>query len=108
MCGVLAGAALAIASPARAQTDVSGFVDMYYSYNINKPVTPCMTVGGVAVFNCLHNFVPCLSLFSRTTLPAIHCNCGKPFKTHFVKISFVARSAKTPRRPSTRTFTMRV
>ena len=37
------------------RTEVSGFVDTYYSYNFNKP-TACATVGGVAVFNCLYNF----------------------------------------------------
>jgi hypothetical protein len=38
------------------QTEVSGFVDMYYSYNFNKPSQACATVGGVAIFNCLRNF----------------------------------------------------
>jgi hypothetical protein len=38
------------------QTDVSGFVDLYYTYNFNTPVKPCATIGGVAVFNCLRNF----------------------------------------------------
>lgn len=37
-------------------TELSGFVDMYYGYNFNKPGGPCVTVGGVAVFNCLRNF----------------------------------------------------
>jgi hypothetical protein len=37
-------------------TELSGFVDTYYSYNFNKPASPCSTTGGVAVFNCLHNF----------------------------------------------------
>ncbi|HEY2432973.1 MAG TPA: porin [Vicinamibacterales bacterium] len=37
-------------------TELSGFVDTYYAYNFNKPATPCVTVGGVADFNCLHNF----------------------------------------------------
>jgi hypothetical protein len=36
--------------------EVSGFVDMYYTYNFNKPQNACATVAGVAVFNCLHNF----------------------------------------------------
>jgi len=38
------------------RTEVSGFVDTYYGYNFNKPTKPCVTVGGVAVFNCLRNF----------------------------------------------------
>ncbi len=37
-------------------TELSGFVDTYYAYNFNTPAKPCATVGGVAVFNCLHNF----------------------------------------------------
>ena len=37
-------------------TELTGFVDTYYSYNFNTPKTPCATVGGVAIFNCLHNF----------------------------------------------------
>jgi hypothetical protein len=37
-------------------TEMSGFVDMYYGYNFNTPKTPCVTVGGVAVFSCLRNF----------------------------------------------------
>ena len=37
-------------------TELSGFVDTYYSYNFNKPSKPCVTAGGVAVFNCLRNF----------------------------------------------------
>jgi hypothetical protein len=37
-------------------TELTGFVDTYYSYNFNTPKTPCSTVGGVAIFNCLHNF----------------------------------------------------
>lgn len=37
-------------------TELTGFVDTYYSYNFNTPKFPCATVGGVAVFNCLHNF----------------------------------------------------
>ncbi len=36
--------------------DLSGFVDTYYSYNFNTPAKACATVGGVAIFNCLHNF----------------------------------------------------
>jgi hypothetical protein len=36
--------------------EFSGFVDTYYTYNFNKPQKPCLTVGGVAVFNCLYNF----------------------------------------------------
>ena len=38
------------------RTEISGFVDAYYSYNFNTPSTPCATVGGVAIFNCLRNF----------------------------------------------------
>ena len=38
------------------KTEVSGFVDMYYTYNFNTPAKPCTTVAGVAVFNCLYNF----------------------------------------------------
>lgn len=37
-------------------TEISGFVDSYYSYNFNTPKSACATVGGVAVFNCLRNF----------------------------------------------------
>ena len=38
-------------------TELSGFVDTYYSYNFNTPSTPCSTTaGGVAVFNCLRAF----------------------------------------------------
>jgi hypothetical protein len=37
-------------------TELSGFVDTYYAYNFNTPGKPCLTVAGVAVFNCLHNF----------------------------------------------------
>ena len=37
-------------------TELMGFVDTYYSYNFNTPKAPCATVGGVAIFNCLHNF----------------------------------------------------
>ena len=43
-------------APASGGTEVSGFVDMYYGYNFNTPKAPCQTVGGVAMFNCLHNF----------------------------------------------------
>jgi len=39
-----------------ANTELTGFVDTYYSYNFNTPQTPCATPGGVAIFNCLHNF----------------------------------------------------
>ena len=38
------------------KTEVSGFADFYYTYNLNKPAKPCATVAGVAVFNCLYNF----------------------------------------------------
>jgi hypothetical protein len=37
-------------------TELSGFVDMYYTYNGNKPQRPCANVGGVAISNCLYNF----------------------------------------------------
>jgi hypothetical protein len=37
-------------------TELSGFVDTYYSYNFNTPAKACATVGGVAIVNCLHNF----------------------------------------------------
>ena len=37
-------------------TELMGFVDTYYAYNFNKPNSPCQTVGGVAMVNCLHNF----------------------------------------------------
>jgi hypothetical protein len=37
-------------------TELTGFVDTYYSYNFNTPDKACATVGGVAIFNCLHNF----------------------------------------------------
>src|SRR6266571_4890192 len=37
-------------------TELTGFVDTYYSYNFNTPKKACATVGGVAMFNCLHNF----------------------------------------------------
>lgn len=42
--------------PAMAQVDVSGFVDLYYTYNLNKPAAECYTTGDVAVFNCGRNF----------------------------------------------------
>jgi putative OmpL-like beta-barrel porin-2 len=38
------------------RTEVSGFVDGYYTYNFNTPAKACTTSGGVAVFNCLYNF----------------------------------------------------
>jgi hypothetical protein len=38
------------------QTEVSGFVDAYYSYNFNTPATPCAVVSEVEIFNCLHAF----------------------------------------------------
>jgi hypothetical protein len=37
-------------------TEVSGFVDMYYSYNFNTPKKNCATIGEVKIFNCLRNF----------------------------------------------------
>ena len=45
-------------------TELSGFVDTYYAYNFNKPATACATAGGVAVFNCLHNFDAAHNSFS--------------------------------------------
>ena len=65
---ILAGSAAAqtpAAPPAPAEnpvptffknTELSGFVDTYYSYNLNTPAKACATVGGVGIFNCLHNF----------------------------------------------------
>ena len=38
------------------KTELSGFADLYYTYNLNKPAKPCTTLAGVAVFNCLSNF----------------------------------------------------
>ena len=38
------------------RTEISGFADMYYTWNFNTPARPCATAGGVAVFNCLYNF----------------------------------------------------
>lgn len=46
------------------QTEVSGFVDTYYSYNFNTPAKPCATVGGVAIFSCLRNFEVAHNSFS--------------------------------------------
>src|SRR5439155_11638149 len=41
-------------------TELSGFVDAYYTYNFNKPSSPCYSLGGadhaVNVDNCLYNF----------------------------------------------------
>ncbi len=45
-------------------TELSGFVDTYYAYNFNTPKSPCATVGGVAIFNCLHNFDVAHNAFS--------------------------------------------
>jgi hypothetical protein len=45
-------------------TELSGFVDAYYTYNFNRPAKACATVGGVAVFNCLHNFDVAHNAFS--------------------------------------------
>ena len=45
-------------------TELSGFVDTYYSYNFNKPSDPCAHVGDTAVFNCLHNFDVAHNAFS--------------------------------------------
>jgi hypothetical protein len=46
------------------QTELSGFVDLYYTYNFNTPAKACMTIGGVAVFNCLRNFEVAHNAFS--------------------------------------------
>ena len=32
------------------RTEISGFADMYYTWNFNTPARPCTTAGGVAVF----------------------------------------------------------
>jgi hypothetical protein len=45
-------------------TELTGFVDTYYSYNFNTPAKPCATIGGVAIFNCLHNFDVAHNAFS--------------------------------------------
>ena len=45
-------------------TELSGFIDTYYSYNFNTPKNPCVTAGGVAVFNCLQNFAFAHNAFS--------------------------------------------
>jgi hypothetical protein len=37
-------------------TELSGFVDTYYTYNFNKPTKPCAVLGGAAMLNCLYNF----------------------------------------------------
>src|SRR5262249_2419649 len=47
-----------------AGTELTGFVDAYYTYNFNKPSKECTTVGGVAIFNCLHNFDVAHNAFS--------------------------------------------
>ena len=48
-----------------AGTELFGFVDTYYAYNFNKPTSACTTVGGgVAIFNCLHNFDVAHNAFS--------------------------------------------
>jgi Putative beta-barrel porin-2, OmpL-like. bbp2 len=47
-----------------ASTELTGFVDAYYTYNFNKPAKECVTVGGVAIFNCLHNFDVAHNAFS--------------------------------------------
>src|ERR1700681_3700959 len=48
------------------RTEVSGFVDSYYSYNLNQRTNPCATFGGVQVFNCLRNFDVAHNSFSLT------------------------------------------
>ena len=45
-------------------TSISGYVDAYYAYNRNNPVTPCAVVNGVQIFNCLHAFDVDRSSFS--------------------------------------------
>ena len=45
-------------------TELSGFVDTYYSYNFNTPKNSCLTVGSVAIFNCLHSFDVAHNAFS--------------------------------------------
>ncbi len=65
-------AAIVIAAPAAAQdaasffsrTAVSGYIDTYYAYNLNRPRTPCQVVNGVEVFNCLHAFDVAHNAFS--------------------------------------------
>jgi hypothetical protein len=37
-------------------TEITGLVDASYTYNLNTPKTACAKVGGVEIFNCLHNF----------------------------------------------------
>ncbi len=39
-----------------AGTELSGLIDGYYAYNLNTPDKPCALVGGVKIFNCLHDF----------------------------------------------------
>src|SRR5262245_52301321 len=40
-----------------ANTEFTGFVDTYYSYNFNKPTVQCLTTTTVVPqYNCLHNF----------------------------------------------------
>jgi hypothetical protein len=38
------------------RTEISGFADIYYAYNFNRPARACAVIGGVATFNCLRNF----------------------------------------------------
>ena len=46
------------------KTEVSGFADLYYTYDFNKPGRACATVAAVAVFNCLYNFNVAHNAFS--------------------------------------------
>jgi hypothetical protein len=47
-----------------AGTELTGFVDTYYSYNFNTPKTPCNVLAGVSIFNCLHAFDVAHNAFS--------------------------------------------
>jgi hypothetical protein len=47
-----------------ASTELTGFVDTYYSYNFNTPKTPCSLSAGVSIFNCLHAFDVAHNAFS--------------------------------------------
>src|SRR4029453_5130922 len=45
-------------------TELTGFGDAYYTSTFNNPAKECVTVGGVAIFNCLHNFDVAHNAFS--------------------------------------------
>jgi hypothetical protein len=47
-----------------AVTELTGFVDTYYSYNFNTPKTPCSSLAGISIFNCLHAFDVAHNAFS--------------------------------------------